>query len=144
VVVVLGAGLVAAGMLIVSLFATSIVMFYASAVLSGLGLSILLGAALRYILLNEAPASERASAQAILTIFTSIGQLIGGATAGAVAASRGGGVAGYSASFFVIGAILALLILAALGLKSRAAELATAEHNAAVSNGEATQPVGAA
>jgi MFS family permease len=144
VVVVLGAALVAAGMLLVSFFATSIVMFYTSAVLFGFGLSILLGAALRYIMLNEAPAAERGSAQAILTIFTSIGQLVGGATAGAVAASRGGGVAGYTASFLVIGAIMLLLAIAALWLKSRAEELATAQRNTAGGHREAAQPAATA
>lgn len=138
VVVVLGAALVAAGMLLVSLFATNLTMFYVAAVLFGLGLSILLGAALRYIMLNEAPAGERASAQAILTIFTSVGQLVGGTMAGAVAASLGGGVAGYAASFMVIGAIMVLLAVAGLGLKGRTAELATVRHN------EASQTAGAA
>jgi EmrB/QacA subfamily drug resistance transporter len=129
VVVVLGAALVAAGMLLVSLFATSLTMFYVAAVLFGLGLSILLGAALRYIMLNEAPAGERASAQAILTIFTSVGQLVGGTMAGAVAASLGGGVAGYAASFLMIGAIMLLLTVAGMGLKGRADELATVRGN---------------
>jgi len=82
VVVLLGSALVTLGMLLLSFFATSLALFYVSAVLFGLGLSVLLGAALRYIMLNEAPASERASAQAILTIFTSVGQLLGGTLAG--------------------------------------------------------------
>ncbi|HNP73901.1 MAG TPA: MFS transporter [Kouleothrix sp.] len=125
VVVLLGSALVTLGMLLLSFFATSLALFYVSAVLFGLGLSVLLGAALRYIMLNEAPASERASAQAILTIFTSVGQLLGGTLAGAVAASRGGGVLGYTSSFFLIGVVMLLLTLAALGLKGRAEELAT-------------------
>lgn len=129
VVVLLGSALVAAGMLLLSFFATSLALFYISAILFGLGLAVLLGAALRYIMLNEAPAAERASAQAILTIFTSVGQLIGGALAGAVAASRGGGVQGYTSSFFLIGVVMLLLTLAALGLKGRSEELATLGRN---------------
>jgi MFS family permease len=80
-------------------------------------------------MLNEAPPTERASAQALLTIFTSVGQLVGGAMAGAVADSRGGGVVGYTASFLIIGAIMLALTFAALGLKGRAAELATLGRN---------------
>jgi MFS family permease len=134
VVVLLGTALITAGMLLVSAFAPGLALFYTSAVLFGLGLSILLGAALRYIMLNEAAAGERASAQAVLTIFTSVGQLVGGALTGAVAASRGGGVAGYSASFLLIGVVMLLLTLASLGLKGRAEELATVRRNEAASN----------
>lgn len=129
VVVLLGSSLVTAGMVLVSFFATSLTMFYVSAVLFGLGLSVLLGAALRYIMLNEAPSAERASAQAVLTIFTSVGQLVGGAMTGAVAASRGGGVVGYTSSFLVIGVVMLLLTLSSLGLKGRAEELATVARN---------------
>jgi EmrB/QacA subfamily drug resistance transporter len=139
VVVILGSALVTLGTLLVSLFATNMIMFYVSTVLFGLGLAVLLGAALRYIILNEAPASERASAQAIMTIFTSIGQLIGGAAAGAVVASQGGGVAGYTASFLSIGGVMLLLTLAAFGLKNRAAELAQM-HNRSNELSENVQP----
>lgn len=139
VVVLAGSGLVALGTLLLSIFATSLVMFYVSTVLFGLGLAVLLGAALRYILLNEAPPSERASAQAILTIFTSVGQLVGGALAGAIAGSRGGGVGGYTASFLIIGLVMVVLTLAALGLKGRAAELAQIAHSAP-ERGETRRP----
>jgi len=126
VVIVTGAGLIAVGMLLVYGFAASLALFYSAATLVGLGLSVLLGASLRYIMLNEAPPSERASAQGILTLFSSIGQMTGGALVGAVAASYGGGVAGYAAAFMAVGAVMLLLTLAALGLKGRAAELASA------------------
>jgi len=138
VVVLLGTALMTVGMLLVSFLAASLALFYVSAVLFGLGLSILLGAALRYIMLNEAPASERASGQAVLTIFTSVGQLVGGALMGAVAASRGGGVAGYSASFLLFGVVMLLLTLASLGLKGRAAELATVRRNETMTAGQAS------
>jgi MFS family permease len=138
VVVLLGTALMTVGMLLVGFLAASLALFYVSAVLFGLGLSILLGAALRYIMLNEAPASERASAQAVLTIFTSVGQLVGGALMGAVAASRGGGVAGYSASFLLLGVVMLLLTLASLGLKGRAAELATVHRNETVAASQAS------
>ena len=77
-VIVAGAGLISAGMLLVDGFAASVALFYMAAALVGLGLSVLLGAALRYIMLNEAPPAERASAQSILTLSSSIGQVIGG------------------------------------------------------------------
>jgi hypothetical protein len=44
-------------------------------------------------MINEAPEAERAAAQGVITIFTSVGQLISAAMVGAVAASAGGGLA---------------------------------------------------
>ncbi len=131
-VVFLGAALVAAGMLVVGLATLSWGVFYAGALLVGLGLGILLGAPLRYIMLNEAPLADRASAQGALTLFTSTGQLIGGALVGAVAASAGGGVTGYQSAYTVVGAVAVVLALLALALKSRAEELATVHRNEAV------------
>jgi EmrB/QacA subfamily drug resistance transporter len=130
-VIVTGTALIATGMLLVTAFAVNLALFYIAAALVGLGLSVLLGAALRYIMLNEAPPAERASAQAILTLFSSVGQSLGGALVGAVAASYGGGVAGYAAAFHAIGVIMLLLTLAALGLKGRAEEQATLRRNEA-------------
>ncbi len=129
VVLLLGTILVAAGMIIVALFGTGIFFFYASAVLVGLGLGMLLGAPLRYVMLNEAPPSERASAQGVLTLYSSTGQLIGGAMVGAVAASLGSGVRGYSAAFLVVGLVMAALMVLTFGLKSRSDEIATARVN---------------
>jgi EmrB/QacA subfamily drug resistance transporter len=129
VVVVAGAALISVGMLLVGLLTITLALFYLAAALFGLGLSVLLGASLRYIMLNEAALAERASAQAALTIFTSIGQLVGGALIGAVAASRGGGAAGYTTAFLLIGAVMLVLTLAALRLKGRDDELATVRRN---------------
>lgn len=120
-------GLVAAGMLVVSFLGTNIVFFYLSALLAGLGLGMLLGAPLRYVMLNEAPAAERASAQGILTLHTSIGQLIGGAMVGAVAASLGGGTPGFGAAFLVVALVMLALVLLSRALKSRGQEIATAQ-----------------
>lgn len=129
VVVLGGTALMAVGLMLVAVVGNSVALFYLSAVLFGLGLSVLIGAALRYIMLNEAPASERASAQGLLTIFTNAGQLFGGVFVGAIAASWGGGVPGYSAAFLVLGVIMAVLMVLSFGLKSRAAEQATVQRN---------------
>ncbi len=129
VVLLIGALLIAAGMFVVSLFGTHLVLFYIAAILAGLGLGILLGAPLRYVMLNEAPASERASAQGILTVNTSVGQLLGGALVGAVAASLGGGVVGFGSAFLVVGVVTLVLGSLTLAMKSRAEELQTARQN---------------
>ena len=44
---------------------------------------------------------------------------------GAVAESQGGGIPGYQAAYLLLGVLMLLLTVAALGLKSRAEELAT-------------------
>lgn len=125
--ILLGAGLTTMGLFIVSFLGTHIVFFYVSALLAGLGLGILLGAPLRYVMLNEAPATERAAAQGLLTLHSSIGQLIGGALVGAVAASLGGGVRGLTTAFLVVAFLMLTLTGLALALKSRAQELATVQ-----------------
>jgi EmrB/QacA subfamily drug resistance transporter len=124
-VIILATTLLAVGMLVLSLLAKGLVLFYTAGILIGLGLSMLLGAPLRYIMLTEAPLSDRAAAQGLLSLFTSVGQLMGGALVGAIAESQGGGVPGYRAAYLIVGMITALSSVVALRLKSRAEELAT-------------------
>jgi EmrB/QacA subfamily drug resistance transporter len=130
-VMLVGYAFVAVGMFLVAFLGTYLAFFYVSAISVGLGLGILLGAPLRYIMLNEAPTSERASAQGILTLFTSVGQMIGGAMVGATAASLGGSVRGFASAFLVVGVTALVLTFVTLSLKSQAEERATAKRNQA-------------
>jgi EmrB/QacA subfamily drug resistance transporter len=123
VVVFLSTALIAAGMIVFATLATALPGYYAGAVLGGLGLAGLLGSSLRYLMLNATPAADRASAQASLTIFMSVGQLLGGAAVGAIVASAGGGVPGFDRAFWTIGIVALALALVALGLKGRGQEL---------------------
>ena len=100
--------------------------FIVGGIIGGAGLAGLLGAPLRYILLSEADESDRAAAQGLLTVFLAVGQLLGAAIVGGVAASRGGGVLGYQAAFIVLAALTAIMIAVSIPLKSRAAERVTA------------------
>jgi len=136
-VVMVGAALLTLGMILLGSFSTSMAMFIVAGVVIGLGLSSLLGAPMRYVMLNEAPASDRAAAQGAITLCTSVGQLMSGALVGAVAASQGGGVAGYGAAYLVIGGVALVLTLLAFGLKGHADEVATSESNK-VSSGMAS------
>ncbi len=103
--------------------------FIVSAVVIGLGLSSLLGAPMRYIMLNEASIADRSSAQGLISLSTSIGQLASSALVGAVAASLGGGVKGYGAAYMVVGIIAGVMVLLTLGLKSRQQELSMVAKN---------------
>jgi MFS family permease len=117
-----GTLLSAAGLLILGLFPGSLALFYVASVLLGLGLAVLLGAALRYVLLNETAASERAAAQGLLTVTMGVGQLLGAVVVGLIAASATLPLDGYARAFLSIGLLMALLTLAALGLRDRTAE----------------------
>ncbi|GAP05523.1 arabinose efflux permease [Anaerolinea thermolimosa] len=127
------------GLVLLSLFSTSLPLFILSGVLVGLGLSALLGAPVRYIMLNEARVQERSVAQGVITLFSSVGQLIGSALVGAVAASRAvqSPLAGYSTAFLTVAGVGVLLLLAAWFLKNRDAELETIREHAVA--GEAEQ-----
>lgn len=128
-----GTLLLAIGMGMLSSNLTSMLWgFITSAAVVGLGLSTLLGAPMRYIMLNEASTAERTSAQGLIALFTSIGQLTSSALVGAVAASMGGGVKGYGAAYMVIGAIAGFMVLLTLGLKNRQQEQSTLKNNQAV------------
>ena len=131
-VIISGTTLLTVGMIALSFVVQQWALFIAATILIGLGLAALLGAPIRYIMLNEAPAEDRAVAQALITIFTGIGQLVSGATVGAIVASAGGGVAGYSAAYSVISIVAMVMLLLSFGLKSRATELATMAENKSV------------
>jgi len=137
-VVLAGSALIGVSLLLEALLPSSLVMFFVFSALFGLGVAVLLGASLRYIMLNEAPASERASAQGIITVFTGVGQLFGSVLIGALASSGGGGVAGYGAGLLFVGIVMLLLTAASLGLKSRGEELETVKRHAAESAVQAT------
>jgi MFS family permease len=117
-----GTLLSAVGLLVLGLFPGSLALFYVASVLLGLGLAVLLGAALRYVLLNETAASERAAAQGLLTVTMGVGQLLGAVVVGLIAASATLPLDGYARAFLSIGLLMALLTLAALGLRDRTAE----------------------
>jgi MFS family permease len=127
-----GTLLLAIGMLMLS-NATLISMlwgFIVSAAVIGLGLASLLGAPMRYIMLNEASAADRTSAQGLISLSTSVGQLTSSARVGAVAASMGGGVKGYGTAYMVIGVVAGIMVVLTLGLKNRQQEKNTVEKNA--------------
>ena len=129
VVLLLGTALTAIGLFVILFISVGMIAFYSSAILVGLGLGILLGAPLRYVMLNETCSSDRASAQGVLALNTSVGQLVGGALVGAVAASFGGGMKGYTTAFLAVGIVMAAMVALTLGLKSRADEQTTAQQN---------------
>ena len=64
------------------------------------------------------------AAQGVLSIFSSIGLMLGGAMVGAVAASAGGGADGYALAFTALGIVSLVLFALSFGLKGRVEEQA--------------------
>jgi MFS family permease len=75
-------------------------------------------------MLNESSPSERSIAQGLGSLSSSIGQLMGSALVGAVAASHPNALGGsnYASAFLVISIIGAVLVVLAFGLKPRLQE----------------------
>lgn len=113
----------AAGLFIFSVAGYQFNFFIMSGILIGLGLSALLGAPVRFIMLNEFPVSERAAGQGLINISTSIGQLIGGTIVGAIIASMGSSVNAFGFAYLFLAISALLITLLAFGLKGRTDEL---------------------
>lgn len=116
IVITSGLTLAAAGFILYSRLGDMLYWFYFSGILTGVGLAIRPG--LNYIILNEAGSLYRATAQGVLTVYVSMGQIAGTAfTGNMLSAGRS-----WKIAFFWIGIFIALLALASVGLKPRASE----------------------
>ena len=98
--------------------------FYIGGAFAGLGMSVLAGSALRYIMLNEVSAKERAATQGIITIFTSIGQISGAALIGAIIATETVRMKGYESSFYDLAGLFIVILLISFILKNHTREKA--------------------
>lgn len=114
-----GLALVGVSTALLSIFAANLAWFIVFSALVGLGLAVLLGPPLRFIVLDEVEAAHRSVAQGVLGIFNSVGTLIGGAFMGAVTASFGGGDLGYTVAFLCTSVLALPLVLAAWLLHNR-------------------------
>ena len=134
-----GTSVMAAGMFLLGWSTGSMALFIIAGVLIGLGMSALLGAPLRYIMLNEARVSERSVAQGVVAVFTSAGQLLGSSLVGSIAASYmqdGDAAAGYSLAFVTIAVIGVALAVLSAWLKPRTEEQNTVQQNQREAAGE--------
>ena len=112
-----GLFLVVCGLLVFGLPALSIETFYLGGSLVGLGLSALLGAPLRFVVIRETPKAQRGAGQGLLTLCLSIGRIAGAAALGGFAASGQGAAAGYRTALVTVSVLIALLILLSFRLK---------------------------
>jgi MFS family permease len=93
--------------------------FYLSGVFVGCGMSALLGAPLRYIVLQEAGEARRGAGQGMLTLCVSVGQLIGAAMIGGVVGSAADALPGYRQSLLTVAVACALALVLSMALRGR-------------------------
>ena len=124
-VLMVGACLATVGLGMFGLFGTDLVYFYMASATIALGLSSLVGAPLRYIVLNETPQQDRTAAQGAINVMTQVGLLVSGVMVAAIADSQGGGADGYRAAYLFLAVIALGLTCLAFGLKNRKEELET-------------------
>ncbi len=121
-VVVAGALILGSGLALIRWVTGALPLFIADGVVIGLGLASLIGAPLRYIVLNAAAVEYRAAAQSVNTIFRSIGHLTAGPLIGAIVASHTAGLTGYHLAYTALALAVFAGAAAALGLKRREEE----------------------
>jgi len=122
IVIIIAIFLAAGGFLLLKSAEINYAIYYISGACIGLGLSVLSGSSLRYIMLNETTASDRAVTQGMLTIFISVGQLTGASLIGVLIAGTPG-TEGYRDVFLYQAILLLVVVTAAFLLKNRSMEL---------------------
>jgi MFS family permease len=122
IIIIIGLILSASGFYMLHLSDESKLLFYSSGVLIGLGLSVLSGSSLRYIMLNETSMVDRAVTQGMLTVFISLGQLTGASLIGVVIAYESS-TRGYQMVFLYQFFLLLFIVVFAFLLKNRKSEL---------------------
>lgn len=118
VIVGFGCALSTAGLIGLAYASDTVAGYYASTVTLGFGLSALLGSSLTYLVLYEAEPGERGIAQGVVTLFLSVGQLLGAAFIGASVASQVG-TQGFHAAFLGAAGLALLLTVLALRLPGK-------------------------
>jgi multidrug resistance protein len=122
-----GFGVLAFGYALFGVAAAVLPLFLFATVLVGLGIGVVIGGTPRFIVLNEASAADRGAAQGLVNIVTSIGNLLSAAVIGALADWLGRGLAGFAGAYLAVAVLMAMMVVLALGLKSRQDELGRGE-----------------
>jgi MFS family permease len=114
-----GLSLTIAGLVLFAVLPLDLVTFYAAGAVIGCGLAALLGAPLRYITLQEAGEDRRGAGQGLLTLFVSIGQLVGTAVIGGVVGSATDELGGYRQALLAVAVACFLALMLSVALRGR-------------------------
>jgi MFS family permease len=118
-VILIGLVLMIISTIMLSLYTADFALFITAGVFFGLGLSILSGSSLRYIMLNEVDIHQRALTQGLLTIFVSMGQITGGAVVSGMVAKYVVMLDGYQSVFISISVLIAGVLLISFRLRNK-------------------------
>ena len=119
VVVQSGLALTIVGLALFALLPLDTMSFYLAGGAIGFGLSGLLGAPLRYITLQEAGNERRGAGQGLLTLFLSIGQLVGAAAIGGMVASSASELGGYKRALLAVAVACCIALMLSMALRGR-------------------------
>ena len=119
VVILIGLVLMVISTMMLSLYASQFSLFILAGVFFGLGLSILSGSSLRYIMLNEVDVHQRALTQGLLTIFVSMGQITGGAVVSGMIAKYVILLEGYQSVFVTMSVLIGGVLLFSFRLRNK-------------------------
>ncbi|HUX40204.1 MAG TPA: MFS transporter [Rectinemataceae bacterium] len=108
--------------------------FIVTSALVGLGLSALLGAPIRYILLHEAPPAQRSVAQGLVNIQGGAGQLVAAAAIGGVTASIADKALAFGIAFRMLAIVSIVAFAFSFAIKGKSAAMPAAQ--TAVTGGE--------
>lgn len=106
-----------ASLLLFSLLSNNIQLFYAAE--AGLGIGLAIRASLKYIILNEIGAYNRATSLGMMLIIISVGQLTGAALIGIIISGSHGELKGFSLAFIFLSIVTAILVVLSFFLKRR-------------------------
>ena len=118
-VVQIGLVLTVAGLLLFALLPLDWFNFYLSGMLVGCGMSALLGAPLRYIVLQEAGEGRRGAGQGLLALCVSVGQLVGAAVIGGVVGSAADALPGYRQALLTVAVACGIALVLSAALRGR-------------------------
>ena len=119
IVILIGLVLMVISTTLLSLYASNFIIFITAGVFFGLGLSILSGSSLRYIMLNEVDIHQRALTQGLLTIFISMGQITGGAVVSGMVAKYVVLLDGYQSVFVSMSILIGGVLLFSIRLRNK-------------------------
>jgi len=121
-VILIGLVLMIISTILLSLYTSQFAIFITAGVFFGLGLSILSGSSLRYIMLNEVDIHQRALTQGLLTIFVSMGQITGGAVVSGMVARYVIMLDGYQSVFVSMSVLIGGVLFYSFWLRNKKEE----------------------
>jgi MFS family permease len=101
---------------------TGFTAFVVASVLVGIGLGVVVSGALRAIAIDEAPPTQRGTAQGLINIFNAVGTLLAVTCISAMADFEGGGLTGFSHAYLAVALSMLVMLVLAFGLKGKSTE----------------------